>query len=100
LLIFLLSFLPFLIQSFSKIKSKKSSNAKQIIMNFDASLSDEEIQSISSDSFVKNFSVKKLGKSNELSVLAKFTSSHEKDIFLKKWNNRIKNYDISFDEID
>ncbi len=43
LLIFLLSFLPFLIQSFSKIKSKKSSNAKQIIMNFDASLSDEEI---------------------------------------------------------
>ena len=100
LLIFLLSFLLFLIQSFSKIKSKKSSNAKQIIMNFDASLSDEEIQSISSDSFVKNFSVKKLGKSNELSVLAKFTSSHEKDIFLKKWNNRIKNYDISFDEID
>ena len=69
-------------------------------MNFDAILNENEIQSISGDKFVKNFSVKKEGKENQLSALAKFNNLKEQASFLKKWNNKIKNYDISLDEID
>lgn len=100
MLIFLLSILPYFIKNFSKIKIKKYNDHKQILMNFDAILNENEIQSISGDKFVKNFSVKKEGKENQLSALAKFNNLKEKESFLKKWNNKIKNYDISLDEID
>ena len=100
ILVFLLSVLPFLIEKFSKIKSKDKNGAKQILMNFTASLNDSEIQSISNDEFVKNFSVKKLPQDNEISGLAKFTHQRQKESFLDKWKNKIKNYDISLDEID
>ena len=78
LLVVLLSVLPFLIEKFSKIKSKDKNGAKQILMNFTASLNDSEIQSISNDEFVKNFSVKKLQQGNEISALAKFTNQKQK----------------------
>ena len=100
ILVVLLSVLPFLIEKFSKIKSKDKNGAKQILMNFTASLNDSEIQSISNDEFVKNFSVKKLPQDNEISGLAKFTNQKQKESFLDKWKNKIKNYDISLDEID
>ena len=100
ILVVLLSVLPFLIEKFSKIKSKDKNGAKQILMNFTASLNDSEIQSISNDEFVKNFSVKKLQQGNEISALAKFTNQKQKESFLDKWKNKIKNYDISLDEID
>tara|TARA_B100000945_G_C20397445_1_gene605561 strand:- start:1166 stop:1840 length:675 start_codon:yes stop_codon:yes gene_type:complete len=100
ILVVLLSVLPFLIEKFSKIKSKDKNGAKQILMNFTASLNDSEIQSISNDEFVKNFSVKKLPQDNEISGLAKFTHQRQKESFLDKWKNKIKNYDISLDEID
>ena len=100
LLVILLSALPFLIEKFSKIKSKGKNEVKQILMNFNASLSDSEIQSISNDEFVKNFSVKKLPQGNEISGLAKFINQKQKESFLNKWKNKIKNYDISLDEID
>jgi len=100
LLVVLLSVLPFLIEKFSKIKSKDKNEVKQILMNFSASLNDSEIQSISNDEFVKNFSVKKLPQDNEISGLAKFTNQKQKESFLNKWKNKIKNYDISLDEID
>tara|TARA_B100000700_G_C14872316_1_gene774000 strand:+ start:191 stop:865 length:675 start_codon:yes stop_codon:yes gene_type:complete len=100
MLIFLLSILPYFIKNFSKIKIKKYNDHKQILMNFDAILNENEIQSISGDKFVKNFSVKKEGKENQLSALAKFNNLKEQESFLKKWNNKIKNYDISLDEID
>jgi len=100
LLVILLSALPFLIEKFSKIKSKGKNEVKQILMNFNASLSDSEIQSISNDEFVKNFSVKKLPEGNEISGLAKFTNQKQKESFLNKWKNKIKNYDISLDEIN
>ena len=100
ILVVLLSVLPFLIEKFSKIKSKDKNGAKQILMNFTASLNDSEIQSISNDEFVKNFSVKKLPQDNEISGLAKFTNQRQKESFLDKWKNKIKNYDISLDEID
>ena len=100
MLIFLLSILPYFIKNFSKIKIKKYNDSKQVLMNFDAILNENEIQSISGDKFVKNFSVKKVGKENQLSALAKFNNLEEKESFLKKWNNKIKNYDISLDEID
>ncbi len=100
MLIFLLSILPYFIKNFSKIKIKKYNDPKQVLMNFDAILNENEIQSISGDKFVKNFSVKKVGKENQLSALAKFNNLEEKESFLKKWNNKIKNYDISLDEID
>ena len=100
LLVILLSALPFLIEKFSKIKSKGKNEVKEILMNFNASLSDSEIQSISNDEFVKNFSVKKLREGNEISGLAKFTNQKQKESFLNKWKNKIKNYDISLDEID
>ena len=95
-----MSVLPFLIEKFSKIESKDKNGAKQILMNFTASLNDSEIQSISNDEFVKNFSVKKLPQDNEISGLAKFTHQRQKESFLDKWKNKIKNYDISLDEID
>ena len=88
------------LKNFSKIKIKKYNDHKQILMNFDAILNENEIQSISGDKFVKNFSVKKEGKENQLSALAKFNNLKEQESFLKKWNNKIKNYDISLDEID
>ncbi len=69
-------------------------------MNFSASLTDSEIQSISNDEFVKNFSVKKLPQGNEIAGLAKFINQKQKESFLNKWKNKIKNYDISLDEID
>ena len=100
LLVVLLSILPFLIQKFSKVKNKGKHEVRQILMNFNASLSDSEIQSISSDEFVKNFSVKKLPEGNEISGLAKFINQKQKESFLSKWKNKIKNYDISLDEID
>ena len=100
ILVVLLSVLPFLIEKFSKIESKDKNGAKQILMNFTASLNDSEIQSISNDEFVKNFSVKKLPQDNEISGLAKFTHQRQKESFLDKWKNKIKNYDISLDEID
>ena len=100
LLVVLLSILPFLIQKFSKVKNKGKHEVRQILMNFNASLSDSEIQSISSDEFVKNFSVKKLPEGNEISGLAKFINQKQKESFLNKWKNKIKNYDISLDEID
>ena len=100
MLIFLLSILPYFIKNFSKIKIKKYNDHKQILMNFDAILNENEIQSISGDKFVKNFSVKKEGKENQLSALAKFNNLKEQESFLKKWKNKIKNYDISLDEID
>ena len=100
LLVVLLSILPFLIEKFSKIKSKDKNEVKQILMNFNASLTDNEIQSISNDEFVKNFSVKKLPQNNEISGLAKFSNQKQKETFLNKWKNKIKNYDISLDEID
>ncbi len=100
LLVVLLSVLPFLIEKFSKIKSKDKNEVKQILMNFSASLNDSEIQSISNDEFVKNSSVKKLTQDNEISGLAKFTNQKQKESFLNKWKNKIKNYDISLDEID
>ena len=100
ILVVLLSVLPFLIEKFSKIKSKDKNEVKQILMNFTASLNDSEIQSISNDEFVKNFSVKKLPQDNEISGLAKFTNQKQKESFLDKWKNKIKNYDISLDEID
>ena len=100
LLIVLLSILPFLIEKFSKVKNKDKNEVKQILMNFNASLSDSEIQSISNDEFVKNFSVKKLPQGNEIAGLAKFINQKQKESFLNKWKNKIKNYDISLDEID
>lgn len=100
LLILLLSILPILIQNFPKFKINKINDSKQIIMNFDASLSDEEIKSISTESFISNFSVKKLNQGNEIEVLAKFKNLNDKENFLKKWNNKIKNYNISYDEIE
>ena len=100
LLVVLLSILPFLIEKFSKIKIKDKNEVKQILMNFNASLTDNEIQSISNDEFVKNFSVKKLPQNNEISGLAKFSNQKQKETFLNKWKNKIKNYDISLDEID
>ena len=100
LLIVLLSILPFLIEKFSKVKNKDKNEVKQILMNFNASLSDNEIQSISNDEFVKNFSVKKLPQGNEIAGLAKFINQKQKESFLNKWKNKIKNYDISLDEID
>ena len=99
-LVVLLSILPFLIERFSKVKNKDKNEVKQILMNFNASLSDSEIQSISNDEFVKNFSVKKLPQGNEISGLAKFINQKQKESFLNKWKNKIKNYDISLDEID
>ena len=100
LLIILLSTIPFLIEKFLKIKQKNDTSSKQILMNFNATLNDDEIKSISSDMVVKNFSVKKLNQNNEISGLAKFSNQNQKDSFLKKWKNKIKNYDISLDEID
>ena len=100
LLVVLLSILPFLIEKFSKVKNKDKNEVKQILMNFNASLSDNEIQSISNDEFVKNFSVKKLPQGNEIAGLAKFINQKQKESFLNKWKNKIKNYDISLDEID
>ncbi len=100
LLIAILSILPFLIEKFSKIKSRDNNESKQILMNFTASLNDNEIQTISNEEFVKNFSVKKLPQSNEISGLAKFINQKQKESFLSKWKNKIKNYDISLDEID
>ena len=99
-LVVLLSILPFLIEKFSKVKNKDKNEVKQILMNFNASLSDNEIQSISNDEFVKNFSVKKLPQGNEIAGLAKFINQKQKESFLNKWKNKIKNYDISLDEID
>ena len=99
-LVVLLSILPFLIEKFSKVKNKDKNEVKQILMNFNASLSDSEIQSISNDEFVKNFSVKKLPQGNEIAGLAKFINQKQKESFLNKWKNKIKNYDISLDEID
>tara|TARA_Y100001970_G_scaffold282319_1_gene394936 strand:- start:705 stop:1379 length:675 start_codon:yes stop_codon:yes gene_type:complete len=100
LLVIILSVLPFFIEIFSNIKSKNKNNTKQILMNFTASLSDNEIKKISNDEFVKNFSVKKLEYENEISGLAKFSNQKQKQFFLSKWKNKIKNYDISLDEID
>ena len=100
LLIILLSTIPFLIEKFLKIKQKNDTSSKQILMNFNATLNDDDIKSISSDMVVKNFSVKKLNQNNEISGLAKFSNQNQKDSFLKKWKNKIKNYDISLDEID
>ena len=100
ILVVLLSILPFLIERFSKVKNKDKNEVKQILMNFNASLTDNEIQSISNDEFVKNFSVKKLPQNNEISGLAKFSNQKQKETFLNKWKNKIKNYDISLDEID
>ena len=100
LLVVLLSILPFLIEKFSKIKNKGTNESKQILMNFNASLNDAEIQSISNDEFVKNFSVKKLPQGNEITGLAKFVNQKQKESFLNKWKSKIKNYDISLDEID
>ena len=100
LLVVLLSILPFLIEKFSKIKNKGTNESKQILMNFNASLNDAEIQSISNDEFVKNFSVKKLPQGSEITGLAKFVNQKQKESFLNKWKSKIKNYDISLDEID
>ena len=100
LLVIILSVLPFFIEIFSNIKSKNKNNTKQILMNFTASLSDNEIKKISNDEFVKNFSVKKLEYENEISGIAKFSNQKQKQFFLSKWKNKIKNYDISLDEID
>ena len=81
LLIILLSTIPFLIEKFLKIKQKNDTSSKQILMNFNATLNDDEIKSISSDMVVKNFSVKKLNQNNEISGLAKFSNQNQKDSF-------------------
>ncbi len=99
-LIILLSILPFIIQKYSKIKIKKENFDKNMLMNFSVVLNDDEIKIIAEEPFVKNYSVKKLGNNNEVNGLAKFTDSDQREKFLKKWNTKLKNYDISFDEID
>jgi len=100
ILVFLLSILPFFIKKFSKFKTNKSTDTKQLIINLNINLNDSEIKKFSEERSVKNFSVKKGKDSNEVSALAIFSDDKEKDKFLEQWSSKIKSYDVSLDEIN
>ena len=87
-------------KKFSKFKTNKSTDTKQVTINLNINLNDSEIKKFSEERFVKNFSVKKGKDSNEVSALAIFSDDKEKDNFLEQWSSKIKSYDVSLDEIN
>ena len=97
-LIILLSILPFLIKRLNLINSNKTGGEGKLNLNFQALMSKQDFNKITSNKNIRNYSVKNEKTNFDISGLAVFDNIKDKDNFLNEWSSKINNYNVDLDE--
>ena len=97
-LIILLSILPFLIKRLNLINSNKTGGEGKLNLNFQALMSKQDFNKITSNKNIRNYSVKNEKTNFDISGLAVFDNIKDKDNFLNEWSSKINSYNVDLDE--
>ena len=97
-LIILLSILPYFIKRFSITNSNKSQGEGKLSLNFQGTMKESDFKNIISNKNIKNYSVKNENDKKNVSALAIFDNSIDKENFLNEWSSKINSYNVDLDE--
>ena len=97
-LIILLSILPYFIKRFSITNSNKSKGEGKLSLNFQGTMKEIDFKNIISNKNIKNYSVKNENDKKNVSALAIFDNSIDKENFLNEWSSKINSYNVDLDE--
>ena len=97
-LIILLSILPYFIKRFSITNSNKLEGAGKLSLSFQGTMKESDFKNIISNKNIKNYSVKNENNNINVSALAIFDNSRDKENFLNEWSSKINSYNVDLDE--
>jgi len=97
-LIILLSILPYFIKRFSITNSNKSEGNGKLSLSFQGTMKESDFKNIISNKNIKNYSVKNENDKKNVSALAIFDNSIDKENFLNEWSSKINSYNVDLDE--
>ena len=97
-LIILLSVLPYFIKKFSITNSNKSKGEGRLSLNFQGTMKENDFKNIINNKNIKNYSVKNENDKKNVSALAIFDNSRDKEKFLNEWSSKINSYNVDLDE--
>ena len=67
-------------------------------MNFQGTIKEIDYKNIISNKNIKNYSVKNENDKKNVSALAIFDNSIDKENFLNEWSSKINSYNVDLDE--
>ena len=97
-LVILLSVLPYFIKRFSITNSNKSQGEGKLSLSFQGTMKESDFKNIISNKNIKNYSVKNENNNINVSALAIFDNSRDKEKFLNEWSSKINSYNVDLDE--